>query len=238
MNNLRSVLTLDHSIDFVSQVALFDGFEAQELEWVNAHLNRDTFREGSTIITEGQAGHVVYIVHSGSLKVYALQVDGTEVVLSIIGPGDVVGEMSLVDESERSASVVTLEDSDLLWMERSSFEEGMQRIPRFAQNMARLLSERVRLSTAHIRSLAALHVNGRVARQLLAFAKKYGRKNDEGGVLIPMRLTQRDIAGLVGASRKRVNQAVVEFKRRELISVNENSHLVLHNVEALKFLTD
>jgi CRP/FNR family cyclic AMP-dependent transcriptional regulator len=154
------------------------------------------------------------------------------VVLAILGAGDTLGEMSLIDSAGRSASAVTLEDSLLLWMDKSAFQEALRRFPVLAQNLVRILSARVRLANELIQALASMDVNGRVARQLLAFADKYGRAEGQS-VLIPIHLTQSDIADLVGASRKRVNQVMVAFREQELISTNPAGRIIVLDREAL-----
>jgi CRP/FNR family cyclic AMP-dependent transcriptional regulator len=181
------------------------------------------------IITEGQPGEVVYIVLSGTLKVFSGRPDGTEVIISIVGAGDLVGEMSLVDSIGRSASVVTLEPSILLWMHRTAFQDCLINMNRFAVNLVRIMAGRLRLNTEHIQTLAALDVNGRVARQILAFADKYGQQISENNVRISIRLTQGDMADLVGASRKRVNQVMVALKRQGLVSIDEEYRITVHN---------
>jgi CRP/FNR family cyclic AMP-dependent transcriptional regulator len=132
---------------------------------------------------------------------------------------------------------VTLEESLLLWMNREHFKQAIETIPRFALNLLGILTRRLRLSTEHIQTLAALDVNGRIARQLLAFADHYGRKSPSGEVTIPICLTQSEIAELVGASRKRVNQIIVAFKRYGWISIDNEYHITILNNAALAHMS-
>jgi CRP/FNR family transcriptional regulator, cyclic AMP receptor protein len=217
----------------ISDIELFRGLTPQQMDRVAGRLYCRVFPAGSNIITAEQPGEVVYIIRSGTVKIHIEQVDGADVILAILGPGDIVGEMSLIDSAGRSASVVTLEESQLVWMGGEAFQEFLYSMPVFAQNLVRILSARVRLSNELIQALATLDVNGRVARQMLAFSEKYGRPDTNGGRVIPIRLTQGDIADLVGASRKRVNQAMVYFKQQGYLSVDEKGHIVVHNRKAL-----
>ncbi|HNK62950.1 MAG TPA: Crp/Fnr family transcriptional regulator, partial [Anaerolineales bacterium] len=156
---------------------------------------------------------------------------------SILGSGDLIGEMSLIDSVGRSASVVTLEDSLMLWMDKTTFHYMLDNFPPIARNLVKILSSRVRLSDQMIQSLATLDVNGRVARQLLAFAERYGHDVD-GGCKIRIVLTQSDIADLVGASRKRVNQAMVFFKEQGLATTDADGRIIVQNKAELARFCD
>jgi len=212
---------------------LFRGLTPQELDWVRRRVHLRTFAAGTTIMTAEQPGEVVYFILRGTVKIHIEQLDGTDVILAIIGAGDTVGEMSMLDSVGRSASAITLEETTILWMDNATFRDMLQTIPVVSLNLTRVLANRVRLANEQIQSLANLDVYGRVARQLLAFADKYGEASGDGDVMIPLRLTQTDLADLVGASRKRVNQVVVSFKKQGLISINSDYHVTVHKREPL-----
>jgi CRP/FNR family transcriptional regulator, cyclic AMP receptor protein len=217
----------------VEEIELFRGLTPAQMNQVKGWLYCRNYPAGTHIITAEQPGEVVYIIQRGSVKIYVEQTSGAQVILALLGPGDIVGEISLIDSSGRSASVVTLEESRLLWMGGGAFQECLRTIPSFAQNLVRILAGRVRLANELTQALAALDVNGRVARQMLAFAEKYGHTSANGETLIPIRLTQGDVADLVGASRKRVNQVMVLFKQQGYLSVNDKGQITVHNRKAL-----
>jgi CRP/FNR family cyclic AMP-dependent transcriptional regulator len=120
----------------------------------------------------------------------------------------------------------------MLWMDKGTFEYLLDNFPQVSRNLVRILTARVRLSDQLIHALATLDVYGRVARQLLAFGEKYGREKD-GALQIRIALTQGDIADLVGASRKRVNQVMVSFKEQGLIGVNTDGAISIQDKEGL-----
>lgn len=219
--------------DYLASIALFHGIGPEQLSWLNDHLHRKTFPAGSFLFTADQPGEVVYIILSGTVKIHVDQEDGTEVILAILGAGDTVGEMSLIDSAGRSASVATLEQSTLLWMDRGTFQECLRTMPAMTYNLVQILCDRLRLANEQIQSLAALDVYDRIARLILAFAQQYGQTAAGSDIVIPIRLTQSDIAGLVGASRKRVNQVIVFYKQRQYISVDQDFRITVHNQEAL-----
>ena len=217
----------------LQEISLFKDLPAAHLERLNGLLHKKVFPAGASILTVEQPGEAIYIVLEGTVKIYVDQPDGTEVILALLGAGDTVGEMSLVDSAGHSASVITMEKSTILWLDKASFQDLLETTPELTNNLVRLLSGRLRLANEHVLALSTLDVTGRVARQILAFGERYGQPGETGDVAIPLRLTQTDLAGLVGASRERVNHAVVFLKQQEYISVGRNHHITIHDRDAL-----
>jgi CRP/FNR family transcriptional regulator, cyclic AMP receptor protein len=218
--------------DALARIALFEGLPRSELSRLLEHLHEMSFPAAANVLFAEQPGEAVYVILSGSVKVHASRPDGTEVVLAVLGAGEVLGEMSAADSLGRSASVVALEETDLLWMDRRTFRASVDSSTILARNLAEVLSKRVRLANARLISLASLDVPGRVASELLSLAREYGQVTPEG-VRIPMRLTQADLAALVGASRVSVNQALGQFRKRELVSIGKDGRVSLRDEEAL-----
>ena len=212
---------------------LFVGLNGADLRTVGETLNSKTFSTGTRLMDAEQIGEAVYLILSGTVKVHLEQEDGTDVIIAILGPGDIVGEMSALDNRERSASVVTLEKTQVLWMDRASFENFLRHLPLVAFNLSCILSKRLRLANAQIQALAAHAVENRVARQLIAFAERYGEKAGTGKLHIPIRLTQTDIASLVGASREHTNKVLVSYRERGYLSVSATHHITILNKDAL-----
>jgi CRP/FNR family cyclic AMP-dependent transcriptional regulator len=218
--------------DALARIALFEGLPRSELSRLLEHLHERPFPAGANVLIAEQPGEAVYVILSGSVKVHVLRPDGTEVVLAVLGAGEVLGEMSAADSLGRSASVVTLEETNLLWMDRRTFSASVATSTILSRNLGEVLSRRVRLANARLISLASLDVPGRVASQLLSLAREYGQETPEG-TRIPMRLTQADLAAFVGASRVSVNQALGQFRRRGAISVAKDGRVSIHDDDAL-----
>lgn len=217
----------------LQKVALLRGLPSSQMEKLLPMLHERTFPTSTNVITAEEPGEGVYAILSGTAKIYVDDDSGSEVIIAILGPGEVVGEMSLADSLGRSANVLTLERSSFLWMDRRALLTSMEESSVIARNLAGILSRRLRLANTHARSLAVLDVQGRVAAQLLAFASEYGEDMPGGDTLIPLRLTQSDLAALVGASRASVNGALASFRRRGAISVEGKHRIVIHDLEAL-----
>jgi CRP/FNR family transcriptional regulator, cyclic AMP receptor protein len=140
----------------LSEVALFRGLPAEQLSNIGARLRRRTLPAGAHVITAEEPGETVYVVLEGSVKAYVTRPDGTEVVLAALGRGELIGEMSLADSLGRSADVITLEETSFLLMDREAFRASVEELPTMALNLADALSRRLRLTNAHLRSVAAM----------------------------------------------------------------------------------
>jgi CRP/FNR family cyclic AMP-dependent transcriptional regulator len=212
---------------------LFHGLTPEQLEELRGLLRQKVCAAKTTVVAAEQPGEAVYLIVHGSVKVYVEHDERTEVILAILGPGQTIGEMSVSDDLGHSASVVTSEETNLLWMGRAKFQHLLQTMPLLTYNLARILSGRLRRANQQIQALATLDVFGRVAHQLLAFARDYGDTNTEGPTLIPIRFTQGDLANMVGATRGRVNHVLGHFTKNHYISENSQHQIIIHNWEAL-----
>ncbi len=214
-------------------IPLFTGLPDAKLAAVNELLRRRVFPSGTNVISAETPGDVVFVILSGTVKIKVDQTDGSEVIVAMLGPGEMVGELSVLDSAGRSADVLTQEECVMLWLDRSAFDDLISAEPVVMHNLLRALSRRIRLSTEQIQALCTLDVYGKVARQLLVFADQYGLKGAEG-TLIPMRLTQSDVAGLVGASRERVNQVFVSLRKRRLLRVDTSYRVTILDDDKLR----
>jgi CRP/FNR family cyclic AMP-dependent transcriptional regulator len=209
----------------LGELALFAGLERADLARLAALLRWRRVAAGVHLMLDEQPGEAAYFIADGTVRVYAVQPTGSAVTLAIVGPGDVVGELSLLDDLGRSASAVTLEPTGVYWMGRSSFLDCLRTVPGMALNLTRILARRLRLADARLRALVSLDVEGRVAYTLLGLAREYGAPGPDGSVHIPLRLTQSDLAELVGASRVRVNQIMGTLTRRHQVEVDRHSRI-------------
>lgn len=213
----------------LGKLELFRGLSAAELARVNDLLGRTKFPAGAMILTADQPGEIAYVILDGTLKVSVLQSNGRELTLALLGPGEIVGELALADKARRSADVTTLEPAVLVWLDRGTFEQIRRNIPAITENLLRLLARRLRLANAQLQAMATLDVHGRVARQLLALADVLGEDLGDEGERIPLRITQSDLAALVGATRVRVNEVLVGFTRRRLIAVDRQHRITVRD---------
>ena len=204
-------------------VPFFTQLSDKELDFVRAAATEKTYPKNAVVLTEGETGDSLYMIQSGKVKVFIGDEEGREIILKILGPGAFFGEMSMIDKQPRSASVTTLEGSVFLVMSHSSFEKCIEQVPRIATVVMRILAQRVREADKKIGTLALMDVYGRVASTLLELAVV-----DNGKMMVSEKLSQQDLANMVGASREMVNRILKDLSDRGFISVESKSITIIN----------
>ena len=191
------------------------GLSEDELHALSGHAVARSYPRNAVIVNEGDHSDSIFIIQSGRVKVFLHGKDGREIVLNVHGPGEYFGEMVL-DEGPRSASVMTLEPAKFLVITKSDFRQFLSAHPEFAMKLINRLMRRVRDLTENVGNLALLDVYGRVARLLLELAT-----NEAGALVVAERLTQKDIADRVGASREMVSRIFKDLVAGGYITVDK-----------------
>lgn len=229
----QRVSTASIGHDVLEGTAIFAGLNATQLDKLAPLLRRKTFAERQRLFEAEAEGEVAYIIHKGFVRIEVTKPDGSDVILAILGPGDIVGEMSLLDKETRSATAIAHEPLELFTINRSVFGALFERVPQISRNLNRILARRLRIANALILAMGTMEVDGRIIQQLLTYAREYGEHIDGNAIRIPFRLTQTEIGSLVGASRVRVNQVLIDYKRRGLIAVEDRHRITLLDPDAL-----
>ena len=219
-------------VTMLRKVPLFAGLSEQELEVLADSLGKRTFGKGMIIFHKGSLGQTLYIIESGKVRIFILSESGQEISVNVYGCGQVFGELSMLDGLPRSAGAIVMEETHVLTLRRDDFLSLLEMYPRIAQGIIATLSTRVRYTTEYAESLAFLNVYGRVAKRLLELAGHHGVEK-EGGTKIKLRLTQRDLASLVGATRESVNKVLGTFRDQGLIEV-EGQRITILDRRGLK----
>lgn len=214
-------------IPVLQRVPLFNQLSAVELQRVVDVARERAYPRNSVILFEDDPGDALYVVASGQVKVVLIGEDGREVILSVMGPGEFFGEMSLLDDEPRSAHVIAMEDSSLAVLRREDFEGLLTQTPQIALALLRELSRRLRRADEKVGSLVLLDVQGRVARLLLDMA------GEEGGERITRRLTHHTIAQMIGSSRETVSRTMRDLTDKGLIAVQRRD-IVIRDRAALE----
>jgi CRP/FNR family transcriptional regulator, cyclic AMP receptor protein len=188
---------------FLRRVPLFHSLNEAQLDLLATGSLRRNYPRGRTIVAEGEPSQSLYILLSGRAKVQRSDSEGKEVILAVIGPGEFFGEMSLIDDAPRSASVITLESSDFMAINKDSFKAMLLQNNDIGMQIMRGLVRRLREADKKIETLALLDVYGRVARVLLDFSEVVN-----GERIVKARLPRQEIAKMIGASREMVSRVM------------------------------
>jgi CRP/FNR family cyclic AMP-dependent transcriptional regulator len=204
-------------------VPLFASFPEDQLRMLTTVVTRRSLPRSTTVMASGDPTDSLYIVLSGRLKVMMSDAEGKEVILSILLPGEFFGEMGLIDDAPRSASVVSIEACELLSIAKRDFKKCLAENFEMAQAVMRGLVRRLRDADRKIGSLALLDVYGRVARLLLDMAETV-----DGEKIVTKRLPKQDIAKMIGASREMVSRVMKDLQMGGYIEVR-GSNIVLRD---------
>jgi CRP/FNR family cyclic AMP-dependent transcriptional regulator len=204
-------------------VPLFASFPEEQLRMLTTVVTRRSLPRSTTVMASGDPTDSLYIVLSGRLKVMMSDAEGKEVILSILTAGEFFGEMGLIDDAPRSASVVSIEACELLSIAKRDFKKCLAENFEMAQAVMRGLVRRLRDADRKIGSLALLDVYGRVARLLLDMSETV-----DGEKIVTKRLPKQDIAKMIGASREMVSRVMKDLQMGGYIEVR-GSNIVLRD---------
>lgn len=199
----------------LENIAIFSGLSQPELDLLENHMITRTFRKNTVIINEGDQANSLYIILSGMVKVFLSNEDGKEIIINTLGEGDHFGELALLDDAPRSASIMTTEKSSLGTISKADFVTVLSKHPELALKLIQELTRRIRLLSDNVKTLALMDVYGRVAKTLLGMAK-----HEDGMLLIENRPTQQDIANRIGASREMVARIMKDLATGNYISID------------------
>ncbi len=188
---------------FLRRVPLLASLNETQLDQLAAGSVRRNYPKGRTIVAEGEPSQSLYILLSGRAKVQRSDAEGKEVILAMIGPGECFGEMSLIDDAPRSASVITVESSDFMAINKDNFKSMLTQSNEMCLAVMKGLVKRLREADQKIETLALMDVYGRVARVLLDFSELQG-----GERVIRSKLPRQEIAKMIGASREMVSRVM------------------------------
>jgi CRP/FNR family transcriptional regulator, cyclic AMP receptor protein len=220
-------------VNFLNQTALFTDLSQRELHAIANDIKRHHYQSGEIIFHEGDPGQMLYLIKSGQVRIFVNGFDGSETNVILFGkPGDIFGELAIIDGLPRSATAAALEQTTLFTMQREQFRHYMRQCPQLSLNFMKVLSRRVRYNTLQVDSLASLPVPQRLARKLLELAQEVGIVQQDG-VLIKM--TQTNVASSIGASRESVNKSLKEFRDNDWIKTQQG-YITILDPEALRIL--
>ena len=214
---------------------LFQGFAPRDLDALVPAARSITVAARQELFHKGDAGSQLYVVIDGRLKALTTSTEGNEIVFNVMGPREVFGEVALLSESPRSATVRAIERCDLLVLDRRDFLTFLKRSPDVAVRMLTVLVERLVRVSEFVEDVQFLNLPVRLAKKLVLFANRYGRDDKDGAVKIDLKLSQEEWGDLVGTTRESINKQMRAWGDEGLIRVDAG-YVTLLRPEAIERL--
>jgi CRP/FNR family cyclic AMP-dependent transcriptional regulator len=222
------------SVKCLEIIPLFAGLSREALEPLCAATHRVMVSGGEILFKQGDPGQTMYLIEEGRAKVYTCGADNQEIVLDILGPDQVIGELALLDGKPRSATVQALSDCQLLALDREPFMAHLRQNPETAIHLLNYLSANLRQRVLQAETASVSDSTARLAQVLLFLAERDGEI--EPG-LVTSTLRTKDLAAAIGTSEEWVSQMLNEWCLDGIIGMTGSRRLLLHDVEALKVLS-
>lgn len=200
------------------RVHIFSELANSEQEILTAHCSTRSYPANTILINEGDDSSSLYVILEGEVKVFVNDEQGKEAILNIMGEGEYFGELSLIDDEPRSASVMTTRPTKVMIITKGDFKRCLKEYPELAFNLIRALSKQVRALTDSVKNLSLMDVYGRVAHTLLDLSSEI-----DGKKVIEQKLTHQDIANMVGASREMVSRILKDLSTGGYITVDKKT---------------
>lgn len=204
----------------LGQASLFAGLDREVLGSLAAVATVRQVPPRTVLFEKGRPGDALYVVLSGELKATVLSPEGKEVIFSIMGTGEVIGEIALLDGGERSATVSAVRESSVVVLQRRDFVSLLRRDPKLSEAVLVRMARRVRDLSELLEDALLLSVQARLAKKLLVIAEAHGSDTPEGR-RVDLPLSQGDLANLVGTIRESVNRQIRAWQREGVISVRD-----------------
>jgi CRP/FNR family transcriptional regulator, cyclic AMP receptor protein len=226
LERAEEVHAVEHAEDVLRRAPLFEALDEQETKALQAGVTDVELARGDRLFDEGDDGDRLYVVLEGKIKLTRTSADGRENLISLIGPGEMFGELSLFDPRPRTMGASAVTDVRLAALGHDDLRTWLTAHPDVAMHLLAALARRLRRTNDVMSDLVFTDVPGRVAKALLDLAARFGTQQGDG-LQVNHDLTQEELAQLVGASRETVNKALADFVARGWIQLHPKSVLVI-----------
>jgi CRP/FNR family transcriptional regulator, cyclic AMP receptor protein len=213
---------------------LFGKLTENEIDALVSYARVERYRAGREIFPKGAPGPSLMAVLRGSVKISSLSPDGKEIVFNSVNPGEIFGEIAMLDGEERTAIATASEDCELLVLNRRDFMPMLERHADICMILLKILCQRLRQTSEQVEDVLFRHLESRIAKALLHLAQSAGQK-DARGVSVDLHVTQRELGNRVGGSRESVNKHLQHLHRAGVIDLGKGS-IIIRDLAALERL--
>ena len=217
----------------IRSVPLFSALNAEDQDELRSMMSEVSLRRGERLFNEGEAGDRLYLIVEGKVKLGHTSGDGRDNLIAVLGPGEMIGELTLFDPGPRSTTATAVAATRMMELDHDAMMRFIDAHPELSKHMLKALAQRLRRTNNALADLVFSDVPGRVAKALLDLADRFGHAGADGTVHVPHDLTQEELAQLVGASRETVNKSLADFVSRGWIRLEGRAVLLL-DIERLR----
>ena len=203
---------------YLKHINIFKGMAEADFGTLERITYMKAYGRREQVYGQGDAGDVVYLLKEGRVKIYKLSPDGKELTLELLEPGEIFGEMALVDDSPRDTIAETLADSMLCVTRRRDFELFLKKKPELVMRVTKLIGIRRRRIENQLENLVFRSASSRLALLLLSLGERHG-VHDSRGIILNIKLSQQELANLIGTARETTSALLNEFKRLGFINI-------------------
>ena len=216
----------------LKQVPLFRSLRAEDSQHIAALLQKQTLRKGDVLFRNGEEGHSLYMITAGKIKIVRQSRDGDEMILAVLSTGDFCGEMALLDGLPRSADAIAVEETHLYGLNRKDFLSYVMNNETAVRAILSALSKRLRKADDFLEDIFFLNIAARLAKKLIELARSNGFREGDNGP-IKLSFTQKDLAGMIGATRESVNKELRSLREKNLIALSGKA-ILIQDMEGLQ----
>lgn len=209
----------------LARAGIFRGVAPESVDAVTRTMQWASFARGEAVFTAGEPGDCLYVIVSGRAKVGRRMPDGREVLLAVMGPSDMFGELAIIDPGPRTSTVTALTELHTAAMDQPGLKTWLKESPEIAAQLLQVVARRLQRTNDVMADLIFTDAPGRTAKQLLQLAGRFGQVEHDG-LRLDHGLTQAELAQLIGASRETVNKALSDFVARGWLRMQGQSILI------------
>ena len=215
----------DGKFSVLRQHPIFRDLNAAALDQLCKYANSRTYKRGATIFSKGDPGNSLFAVNSGTVRIGVSSADGREAMFNQISPGEIFGEIALLDGHERTADAIAATDCELLVVDRREFMPFLQSQPVLAAKIIELLCTRLRWISDHVEQVILPSLPGRLAKALVRLTERSDKPADS-----KLAITQLEISQMVGMSRESINKQLRAWEKQKWVRISRGSITVLNKV--------
>ncbi len=227
IRDLRRDQEIGERVTLLEQAPLFSVLRGEDMRDLADKFHAVRYRKGEVIFREGEPAERLFLIDEGRVKLSIASPTGQELLVAVLGRGQIFGELAVVDRGSREMDARAMEDTKLYTLASDVFWSILEGRPALARRLLELMGRRLRRADQATQDLVFFDAPTRLARKLLELAEEHGQSNDDGAILVSSRVTQEEMAQMIGVSRESANRLISSFTGRGWIEWNDGRPLIL-----------